>query len=293
LFLVFNRPECTKKVLLEIKKYRPTSLYIAADGPRKKIKGEIDKCNEVRQIIEKVDWPCRVKRLYRKDNLGCKNAVSSAIDWFFKNVSEGIILEDDCVPSASFFKFCEKMLSLYRDNRKVMHIGGVNFQKGEGKNKDGYYFSKYSNIWGWATWRRAWKGYDVKIKDWPEIKKSGKIDGYFDSWLEKEYWITLFSALYRGKIDTWDYQFVYHVWKNAGVSIVPNKNLVSNIGFGSDAVHTSSNKVGYANMQTHNMKVEMIGKKITIDRETDASFRNNILYINLKNVISLKLFYLK
>jgi len=241
LFIIFNRPETTKKVFEAIRKYKPSKLFVAADGPREGKLGEQERCEEARKITEQIDWPCEVKRLYRKKNLGCKLAVSGAITWFFENVEEGIILEDDCLPNPSFFTFCEQMLELYRNDKKVMCISGDNFLPTQMQKGNGYYFSKYIHIWGWATWRRAWKNYDVNIKDWPEVKKKGIINKYFDSFLEKTYWQTLFGAVYRGKINTWDYQFVYHVWRNSGFSVAVGVNLVKNVGFTKGATHLNTN----------------------------------------------------
>lgn len=251
LFIVFNRPETTKRVFEAIRQNKPTRLFVAADGPRENKPGEKERCQEARKITENIDWPCEVKRLYRDKNLGCKFAVSSAIDWFFENVEEGIILEDDCLPNSSFFGFCEEMLRLYRNDNKAMCISGDNFLPGKMQNKNGFYFSKYIHIWGWATWRRAWKNYDVKIKDWQDIKSKGTINKYFDSITEKLYWQTLFDVVYRGKINTWDYQFVLHIWKNSGLSVAPGVNLVKNIGFNNKGTHLNTNSKLMVDNQTN------------------------------------------
>lgn len=262
LFTIFNRPETTKKVFETIRKYKPQELYIAADGPRANKSGEEEKCEETRKITEKIDWPCKVNRLYRDKNLGCKYAVSGAIDWFFGNVEEGIILEDDCLPNQTFFSFCEKMLELYRSDKEVMCISGDNFLPKSIQKADGYYFSKYVHIWGWATWKRAWKKYDVEMGDWPVIKKTKTLDKYFENFPEKLYWRIIFNASYNGKIDTWDYQFVYNVWKNNGLSMVPNVNLISNIGFTKDALHTKDKNSINSNMTTKELKVTDEIKKV-------------------------------
>lgn len=238
LFLIFNRPDTTKRVFAEIRKAKPQRLFIVADGPRIDKVGEEGKCREVRMITEKIDWKCDVKRLYRDKNLGCRKAVSSAIDWFFENVEEGIILEDDCLPNPSFFRFCEEMLRRYRKNNKVMHVGGSNYQKPENQNSNSYYFSKYSHIWGWATWKRAWLKYDVNIESWHKKKKL--LNKFYDSFKEKFYWTVIFDATYRNKIDTWDYQWLYTCWVNEGLSVNPGVNLIENIGFGNNATHTDS-----------------------------------------------------
>jgi hypothetical protein len=291
LFIIFNRPDTTKRVFAEIIKYKPSQLFIAADGSRMDKAGEKEKCEETRRITENIDWPCEVKRLYRNKNLGCKLAVSGAIDWFFKNVEEGIILEDDCLPNASFFNFCKEMLRLYKHDNKVMCISGDNFLPQEMQKKDEYHFSKYIHIWGWATWRRAWKNYDVSMKDWPQIMKNGIINKYFDNILEKIYWQTLFNAVYRDRIDTWDYQFLYHVWKNNGVSIVPGKNLVTNIGFGINAVHLKSEKSPLSGLHTNTINTKMKKKDVKIKKSIDTYSRKHVFSINLINVLKQKIYY--
>lgn len=277
--MIFNRPDTTSVVFDAIKKYKPTVLFVAADGPRTNEIGEKERCEETRKITENIDWPCKVKRLYRNKNLGCKYAVSGAIDWFFENVEEGIILEDDCLPNPSFFEFCEKMLDLYRDNNKVMCVSGDNFLPKNMQKKNGYYFSKYVHIWGWATWKRVWKNYNVEMKDWPRIKKTNKLNEYFDSLLEKIYWLTIFNATHDGKIDTWDYQFVYHVWKNSGLSIVPNVNLISNIGFTKDALHTKDTNSRLSNLNAERINLKGVNKYVRrsiINDKYETQFMYNI-----------------
>lgn len=237
LLLIFNRPETTARVFAKIKKYRPKKLFIAADGPRSNKVDESEKCEKARKITGNIDWPCEVKRLYRNKNLGCKLAISGAIDWFFDSVEEGIILEDDCLPGKFFFRFCEEILDKYRNVENVYHVGTNNFQPVQRQLKNSYYFSKYSHVWGWATWRRAWKHYDVNMKSWPEIKKSRILVKFWNSFWEKQYWQTIFDATYSGKIDTWDYQWLYTTWVNDAFSIIPGVNLVQNIGFGNNSTH--------------------------------------------------------
>ncbi len=177
-FLVFNRPETTRKVFAEIARTRPPKLLVVADGPRRDQPGESDRCAEVRRIIEGVDWDCEVLTNYAEENMGCERRVSSGIDWVFANVDEAIFLEDDCLPHPSFFRFCDEMLKRFRNNDKIMTICGDNFQFGSRPSSFSYYFSRYCHIWGWASWRRAWNFYDVRISHWPELKKSGWLDDH-------------------------------------------------------------------------------------------------------------------
>ncbi len=248
LFLIFNRPDTTERVFEEIRKAKPKRLFVVADGPRNE--EEREKCKAARAVVEKIDWDCEVKKNYSDKNLGCKIRVSSGIDWFFKNVEQGIILEDDCLPSQSFFRFCEELLEKYKDDKRVMMISGDNFQFGKNKAPHDYYFSrKFFHIWGWATWRRAWKHYDVDMKKWPEAKSNKILDGIFEDEAEKNRQIKIFEKVYAGEIDTWDSQWVFTCIKNKGFSIVPNKNLISNIGFDKRATHTT-NESNLANIPT-------------------------------------------
>lgn len=239
LFLVFNRLETTKQVFDSIKKARPPRLYIAADGARDFIDGELQRVRLVRDyVISNIDWKCEVKTFFREQNVGCRIAVSGAIDWFFKNEEMGIILEDDCLPSQSFFNFCEQLLLRFKDDMRIWHIAGANFQNGISRGSGSYYFSKYSHIWGWASWSNRWKEYDVEMKSYKDFIHDDGMNIFSQRDKEWKYWQRIFQDVSRGRIDTWDYQWLYTVWMNNGLSILPNLNLISNIGFGPEATHT-------------------------------------------------------
>ncbi|MES9963888.1 MAG: glycosyltransferase family 2 protein [Candidatus Sedimenticola sp. 20ELBAFRAG] len=258
LFIVFNRPETTSRVFDVIRAAKPKRLYIAADGPRVGKDKDYNKCREVRRIVNNVDWECEVRNLFRENNLGCKYAVSGAIDWFFENEEEGIILEDDCLPDQSFFMFCETLLDRYRDDENVMCISGDNFQFNNDSCKESYYYSRYTHIWGWASWRRAWKRYDVAMNQWPDYKSSGKMKSKFDSRLAVWYWTRIFDSVYRGDIDTWDYQWLFASLRHDGLNVIPRVNLISNIGFGDDSTHTKEvNR--FFNIKTEAIKQPLIG----------------------------------
>ena len=292
LFLIFNRPDTTKKVFNAIRQAKPRQLFIAADGPRENVKGEKERCVQARKIIEQVDWDCKVKTLFRDKNLGCKIAVSSAIDWFFENVEEGIILEDDCLPSQSFFWFCQELLNKYKYDTRVLHIGGTNpIDLIDMSNT--YYFSKYNRIWGWATWRRAWKYFDYKIKIWPEVKKE-KIHFYFFKKNEGIIWEKIWDNVYANKIDTWDYQwFLCRLIQ--GKAIIPSVNLVSNIGFNNDATHTKNLVQSLANLPRGEIisplvhPIHMIENKKKDELWSKNILRNELLIDRIKN----KLLFLK
>jgi len=240
LLLVFNRIDTALKIVHALKSVKPEHVFIACDGPRETKPGETEVVETLRKkLIEAIDWKCEIKTLFRDKNLGCKMAVSSGITWFFSQVEEGIILEDDTLPSPDFFTFCETLLSKYRFDTNIMHISGDNFQFGRKTGNHSYYFSHYTHIWGWATWRRAWEKYDLAMKDFDQFLQDKKIESLFKTKREQKYWIRKFTAVKENKINTWDYQWTYSVLKNGGVAILPEVNLVTNIGFDGDGTHTN------------------------------------------------------
>jgi hypothetical protein len=282
LFIIFNRPDTTKIVFEAIRQARPKSLYIAADGPRIDKAGEAEKCAATRAIVENIDWDCQVFRDFSTANLGCKSRVSSAISWFFNNVEHGIILEDDCLPDPSFFSFCETLLEKYKDDEKVMHISGNNFLFNKIRIKDDYYFSRISNIWGWATWRRAWKKYDPDMKDFPEFIKENKIAKIFpDKFIQKK-WLELFQPVFDKKIDTWDYQWEYSILKAGGLCINPRVNLVSNIGFSGTGTHTVRQSK-FANLKTESLNIIHNPKDILPNEIADKLIMKNNFQMNHGN----------
>jgi hypothetical protein len=240
LFLFFNRPETAGSVFAKIRVARPERLFLAADGPRSTIAGDAELCQKTRASVEGlIDWPCEVHRLYRDINLGCREAVSSAIDWFFSHVEEGIILEDDTLPDPSFFHFANAMLERYRKNPVVMHISGNNYQDRRIRGSGSYYYSQWAHSWGWATWRRAWKHYCVDISGFEQDWDSLSADLAF-SRDRKCWWFESLKGCASGTISTWDFQWHYAIMKQQGLCLIPQMNLVKNIGVGSAATHTHS-----------------------------------------------------
>ncbi len=257
-FIIFNRPETTKRVFTEIAKAKPPKLLVIADGPRADHPDDVEKCAAVRAIIDGVDWDCEVLTNYSDVNLGCKLRVSSGLDWVFDTVEEAIILEDDCLPHPTFFQFCEEMLERYWDDGRVMHIGGNNFLCTRKNLEYSYYFSMYSHIWGWATWRRAWKYYDIEMKLWPTIRDNEWMQSIFDDKQYANHRKKIWDNTYNGKIDTWDYQWLFAVLTQNGVSILPKMNLISNIGFGKYATHTQKDGKLRADLQTSGVEFPLI-----------------------------------
>ena len=277
IFIIFNRPDTTQRVFNEIRKAKPTKLFIAADGPRENIPGETEKCRAARDVTNQVDWDCEVIKNYSDVNMGCKRRVSSGLDWAFDMVEEGIILEDDCLPHLTFFLFCEELLEKYRHDQRVKMISGNNFQFGRKRTDYSYYFSRFNHIWGWASWRRAWKHFDVNMKLWPEIRDGGWLNDWLGDKKSVQYWTQIFEKVYKGKIDTWDYQWTFACWVQNGLSILPNVNLVSNIGFGFDAIHTKGQSK-FNNMKTETMVFPLSHPKYILRDSVADVFTSNSMF---------------
>lgn len=269
-FVIFNRPETTVRVFQAIREARPSVLMVVADGPRAGVDGENELCLSTRAIIERVDWPCELLRNYSETNLGCRRRVSSGLDWAFSMVEEAMILEDDCVPDRSFFRFCEELLGRYRFEDRVMHISGNNFLFGSRPAKTSYYFSRYPHIWGWASWRRAWKNYDVNMRAWQVLDARGRED-FLEKFIdrrERAYWRHVLAATAAGEIDTWDYQLTFACMSRGGLSITPSVNLVANIGFGPGATHTRT-RSPLATMHVKGLRFPLTHPS-ALDRDPDA-----------------------
>lgn len=240
LFLIFNRPDTTIRVFESIRQAKPPRLYVAADGPRKDKVGEKEKCEEVRSIIKQVDWDCKVKTLFRDENFGCGKAVSQAISWFFEQEEEGIILEDDVLPHPDFFLYCEELLERYRNVEQIKLIGGRNhlYKNESEKDSYSYYFSSINHIWGWASWRRVWTLYNFDLTNVPYRAFSKALSNIYIDKNVVRFWKYHYFLMKYHMINTWDYQLDIVLLYNKSYSIVPNVNIVKNIGFGSDATHT-------------------------------------------------------
>lgn len=231
-FLIFNRPDTTQQVFEAISAAKPPKLLVVADGPRAAKAGEVELCEQTRRIIDQVDWPCEVLTNFAEANMGCKARVASGLDWVFEQVEEAIILEDDCLPHPDFFRFCEELLQRYRNVPEVMMVSGTNhFVEAESFNAS-YGFSVHTNIWGWATWRRAWQGYDVGLKDYSshDVAWVKKFKRRFGHAPYAQKMLRDMQRVKDGLIDTWDYQWTFHCIKQGGLAIVPSNNMIQNIG---------------------------------------------------------------
>jgi len=238
-FLIFNRPNTTKVVFDAIAAAKPNRLLVIADGPRPHIADEAELCMRARAVVQLVDWPCDVQLNYSDVNLGCRERVISGLHWAFSLVEEAIILEDDCVPDPSFFPFCQTLLTRFREDRRVGMIAGTNFVEDKVNTPYSYYFSQLVHIWGWATWRRAWLLYDRDLKDWPQLRQTTFLEELFHNPEVSEHWAHLLDRMHDGTgPNTWDIQWAYTCFIHNALAIVPRRNLVRNIGFGSNATHT-------------------------------------------------------
>ena len=238
--ILFNRPEVTARVFAAIRAAAPRRLLLIADGPRADRPGEAELCRATRAAVEAVDWPCTVERNFSDVNLGCGRRVSSGLDWVFEQVPEAIVLEDDCLPAPSFFPYCEELLARYRQDERVALVTGTSFRTVPMRPVDSYHFSRYPTVWGWASWRRAWRRYDFRLKFWPALKAGHWLGDLLDDPAAVRFWSRLFDRVAAGEIDTWDYQLVCSLWAQGGLTIMPRNNLVRNIGFGPDATHTTN-----------------------------------------------------
>lgn len=277
LFLIFNRPSTTKQVFKAIKKAKPPRLYIAADGARESKEGEKEKVQAVREyVMSHIDWNCEVKTLFQEQNLGCGFAPANAITWFFEHEEMGIILEDDCLPSQSFFGFCEELLYKFKDNRKIWHISGNNFQNGIKRGDADYYFSIYNHIWGWASWADRWKYYDILLKN---MSDENFLINVFDEKKSLKYWKAIFfktqNKLKTKDLSWWDYQWTFTMWYHQGLAILPNTNLIQNIGFGADATHTTGES-DVANLKAYELELKNHPKEVKRDFEADEFTRKHI-----------------
>ncbi|MFC6222988.1 nucleotide-diphospho-sugar transferase [Hymenobacter artigasi] len=285
LLILFNRPQATRQVFEAIRQAQPARLYVAADGPRPTRPTDAALCAETRALVlAGVDWPCEVRTLFRDENLGCGQGPATAIGWFFRAESEGIILEDDCLPTASFFRFCAELLQRYRHDSRVMHLSGNNLAHEArlpvASGADSYYFSGRVHSWGWATWRRAWQHFDFHLALLPTLRRRGALPDVYPHWLERQYWLRKFDAVRTGPQPPhiWDYQWHFAVAANGGLAIVPAVNLVTNIGFGDNATHTFAPHDQHAHPQAHELAFPLRHPPVVLrDTRRDARhFREHL-----------------
>ncbi len=281
IFLIFNRPDVTQQVFQAIRQAQPSQLLVIADGPRNHKPGEAEKCQKTRSIIEQVDWNCQVLTNYAEVNLGCQKRVSSGLDWAFNLVEEAIILEDDCLPHPDFFPFCTELLERYRQDTRILTISGTNYQLGQRRTSDSYYFSRYNHCWGWATWRRAWQYFDFEMKLWPQLVQQNWLETFLiDADLGQDAintWHHIFASTYTGKINSWAYRWTFSCWVQSGLNIIPDVNLISNIGFEIDPTHTNQPNQ-FASMAVESINFPLRHPSAIIRNLAADTFTQNTLY---------------
>lgn len=236
--LCFNRPKETARVMERIRVARPPRLHVVADAPRDGRPDDQALCDEVRKIATQIDWPCDLITDFSDQNMGCFLRVSSGLTKAFASSDELIIVEDDCVPDPSFFRFCETLLERHRGDDRVFAISGDNFQTGASRTPYSYYFSQIFHCWGWASWRQQWQSVDLSMSAWPELRDGNWLSDALGDPDAVAYYRLAFEQTYTRKNNSWAYRAALSSMAQGKVNILPSVNLVQNIGFGTDATHT-------------------------------------------------------
>lgn len=270
LLLIFNRPDTTQQTFDAIRTVKPQYLFVAADGPRSNKPTDVERCQATRAVIQQVDWPCTVRTLFRIENRGCGRGPAEAITWFFDQVEEGIILEDDCVPDPSFFSYCQTLLETYRYDERVYMITGTNALKKWELRKESYFFSYMGHSLGWASWRRAWAGFDFEMREWATDVGKQKIRNTLSLPIYFNHFSAEFTKYQVSQPDdVWDFQWLYSRWANGGKTIVPVVNLIKNIGFNADATHSYNEADLLANLPLYKMEFPLVHPAQLIDKLFD------------------------
>jgi len=252
--LIFNRPEITRRLVAEIIRAKPPRVLVFADGARPDHPEDAELIRRTKAVISEAPWNCEVLTNYSEVNLGTRYRPATGLDWVFETVERAIFFEDDCLPHPSFFRFCDELLERYQHDERVMMISGNNFTRGPRLSSDSYLFSHYAGIWGWATWRRAWRHYDVEIRQWPALRETRFLHDILGDENEVEFWRMYFDRIVAGETQTWDHQWQFACWAQHGLSIMPALNLCQNVGFGPDAQHNKEFNPKLAEVAVHEME---------------------------------------
>lgn len=236
LLIIYNRAEETHNCFEVLKVLKPSKLYVAGDGADPDKKVDYAKCLRARNVVTP-NWECDVKTFYKDEHVGKAQMIFQAINWFFENEPEGIILLDDILPHIDFFYYCEELLERFRHVHKVVHISGANFQKHHKRGDASYYFSAYANTWGFATWKDRWTHFDLKMTELNNVNFNEIVGRYFAKKKERKHWIKWYNVLKIKKLDLWDYQYNFHLWFQDGLCVTPNTNLITNAGFKKNKKH--------------------------------------------------------
>jgi len=275
-YVAFNRPDLTRRSFGAIREFRPKRLFLICDGPREANVSDEFLCTQVRQILSSVDWPCDVSTDFAEKNMGCKARLVSGLNWVFSNVESAIIIEDDCVAGPSFFSFCKVLLDRYANEKAISVVTGNNFQQGIARGDYSYYFSRINTCWGWATWRRAWAVNDPNIEFWPSWKASDQWRMLFRCDKQRLFWEAAFDKSYANEIDTWDFAWTASVWRNGGLTIAPNVNLVANVGFDRNATHTKQPNPLLSGLATGELERILHPSEIIVNEDADDFVFNTI-----------------
>lgn len=275
-FVIFNRPDPTWFSFQKIRAALPSTLFLISDAARPDRAGEAEKVAKSREIGEAVDWPCSVHRIFADINMGCGRRISSGITEALSIVDRLIVLEDDCVADDSFFPYCEQLLDRFQNDQRVMAVSGNNFQRGHRRGDASYYFSKFPHCWGWATWRRAWQYFDLAIPDWPSFRDAGGIKTACHSHREIDYWTRIFDQVHAGQSSSWAFPWTLTTWMQSGLTVLPQVNLVTNIGFDQDATHTQR-RTSYSGLATETLGPMTHPKWVARDHEADQ-FTDEIIF---------------
>lgn len=278
--IVFRRPDLTERVLAAIAQARPDRLFLIADGPRPDHPEDIPSCAAARAAAEKIDWRCEIHRNYSDLNLGCGHRPATGISWVFEHVESAVILEDDCIPDPSFFRFCEELLDRYATDERVMQISGNSLQYGHWDAGSSYLFSRYNVCaGGFATWRRAWRHFDMRMPDWTSLRDTGWLryatgDERAEACLRPLFDRALAAG---GAANFWDFQWIFACLVESGLSIVPQVGLLSNVGFRPDGTHTRR-PTPWANLPTRSIPFPLVHPRHVIpDAGADRRFVDNVL----------------
>ncbi len=278
--IVYNRPTFAQRLFHILEELQPERLFIIADGPKADDPEDARRCRDVRDVFKTIPWNCRVERHFSNVNLGCGKRPASGISWVFDQVDRAIILEDDCIPNRSFFRFCDELLDRYAEDERIMQINGNNFQFGNQRTPHSYFFSSLSICWGWATWRRAWRHHDMGLAAWPSLRGTSWLEDIVEHPVAVRYWSDKFQKAYhsKGDIDFWDYQWSFAIWYQNGLTIMPRETLVTNIGCGALATHTKNPNEKIANLKTRELVFPLKHPRLVVrNKEADRSFIENLI----------------
>jgi hypothetical protein len=281
-FVLFRRPDRTRRIFEAIRAVRPKRLFLIADGPRAGNAEDARGCEEARAVVEEVDWPCEVTRDFAAENIGLRHRIPMGVDGVFRQVERAILLEDDCVPDPTFFPYCEELLSRYADEERVMHIAGSQLLRTPPNGGTSYHFSRYVHIWGWASWRRAWRHFGGALEEWhalPPRRREQRLRRWFSTEQERNYWRLVWDPAYERS--NWSAQWSFTCISRDGLAVTPNRNMISNVGFGEDATNATEDPLGIADRPLEGVSFPLshpraIEADTTADAATSRLFRLDV-----------------